>query len=173
MTSNAGGVGRILGTLSSADGVGVVRMEDRFDTDIDDLWSALTDRRRLARWLGEFEGDLRLGGEFRARYFTSGWEGTGRVEECEPPRRLLVRTRGTEAPAEHRMEATLAADGDQTILVIETRGMPLEMVAGYGAGVQIHVEDLAIHISGSERGDMEARFHELFPAYKAIAASMR
>jgi uncharacterized protein YndB with AHSA1/START domain len=69
-------------------------MEDRFDTDIDDLWSALTDPARLGRWLGQVEGDLRLGGEFRARFFASGWEGTGRVEACEPPRRLLVRTRG-------------------------------------------------------------------------------
>ena len=84
MTSNAGGIGRILGSLRSADGKGVVRMEDRFGTDIDDLWSALTDPRRLARWMGEVEGDLRLGGEFRARFFASGWEGAGRVEACEP-----------------------------------------------------------------------------------------
>ncbi len=41
---------RILGSLRAADGKGVVRIEDRFDTDIDDLWSALTDPRRLARW---------------------------------------------------------------------------------------------------------------------------
>ena len=60
MTSSAGS-GRILGSLRSADGKGVVRMEDRFDTDIDDLWSALTDPRRLAHWIGEVEGDLRLG----------------------------------------------------------------------------------------------------------------
>jgi hypothetical protein len=45
MTSNARGGGRILGSLRSADGKGIVRMEDRFDTDIDDLWSALTDPR--------------------------------------------------------------------------------------------------------------------------------
>ncbi len=43
MTSNALGGSRILGSLRSADGKGVVRMEDRFDTDIDDLWSALTE----------------------------------------------------------------------------------------------------------------------------------
>src|SRR5437764_1487587 len=42
MTSNGTGI-RILGTLRSADGKGVVRMQDRFDTDIDDLWSALTE----------------------------------------------------------------------------------------------------------------------------------
>jgi hypothetical protein len=50
MTSNARGSGGILGSLRSADGKGIVRMQDRFDTDIDDLWSALTDPRRLARW---------------------------------------------------------------------------------------------------------------------------
>src|SRR5436190_19309225 len=66
MTSNARGGDRILGSLGSADGKGIVRMEDRFDTDIDDLWSALTDPRRLARWYGQVEGDLRRGGEFHA-----------------------------------------------------------------------------------------------------------
>ena len=45
--------------------------------------------RRSPAGIGEVEGDLRPGGEFRARFFTSGWEGTGRVEACEPPRRLL------------------------------------------------------------------------------------
>ena len=94
MTSKAVADGRILGSLRSADGKGVVRMEDRFDTDIDDVWSALTDPARLARWYGEVEGDLRLGGEYRARLFSSGWEGTGRVEVCEPPQRLLVRHQG-------------------------------------------------------------------------------
>jgi len=60
MTCSAHGSGRILGSLRAADGKGIVRMEDRFDTDINDLWSALTDPSRLARWLGEVAGDLRL-----------------------------------------------------------------------------------------------------------------
>ena len=46
MTSNAAAGNRIVGTLRTADGKGVVRMEDRFSTDIDDLWSALTDPGR-------------------------------------------------------------------------------------------------------------------------------
>ena len=61
MTGNSRGSGRIIGSLRAADGKGVGRMEDRFDTDIDDLWSALTDPSRLTRWLGEVEGELRLG----------------------------------------------------------------------------------------------------------------
>ena len=47
MTSNAREGGRILGSLGSAEGKGVVRMEDRFDAGIDDVWSALTDPSRL------------------------------------------------------------------------------------------------------------------------------
>ena len=43
MMSNARADDRILGSLRSADGKGIVRIEYRFDTRIDDLWSALTD----------------------------------------------------------------------------------------------------------------------------------
>src|ERR671935_2439632 len=119
MTSNTREGDRILGSLRSADGKGIVRMEDRFDTDIDDVWSALTDPRRLASWLGEVEGDLRLGGEFRAHFFASGWEGTGRVQACEPPQRLLVVTKGSNSSYELVAEVTLTADGDGTTVVWE------------------------------------------------------
>jgi uncharacterized protein YndB with AHSA1/START domain len=172
MTSNARPGARILGSLRSADGKGVVRMEDRFDTDIDDLWSALTDPRRLARWMGEVEGDLRPGGEFRARFFASGWEGTGRVEACEPPRRLLLMTKQPGRAGDQFIEATLTADGDQTILVWEERGMPLDQLAAYGAGIQVHVEDLAAYLGGRERCDADARWAELLPAYQGLAANV-
>jgi uncharacterized protein YndB with AHSA1/START domain len=172
MTGNQAAGNRIVGTLRTADGTGIVRMEDRFDTGIDDLWSALTDPGRLARWIGEFEGDLRLGGEFRARYF-DGWEGTGRVEACEPPRHLLVLTRQAGQDDEGTVEATLTADGDQAILVLEERGMPVNLLAAYGAGIQVHVEDLAAHIAGQERCDVETRWRELLPAYEALAAKVR
>jgi hypothetical protein len=49
MSGKASSGTRILGSLRSAEGVGVVRIEDRYDTDIDDLWSAITDPDRLAR----------------------------------------------------------------------------------------------------------------------------
>ena len=175
MTSNARARNRLLGSLRSADGTGVVRMEDRFDTDIDDLWSALTDPRRLARWYGEVGGDLRPGGEFHARVRDAG-ERTGHVDECEPPRRLLLTMRDPDPqpgqPEETVIEAQLTADGDQTILVVEDRGMPLDLLAAYGAGVQIHVENLATHIAGREPGDTEARWDELLPAYQDLAANI-
>jgi uncharacterized protein YndB with AHSA1/START domain len=168
MTNQARADQRLLGRLQSADGKGVVRIEDRLEAKIDDVWSALTDPDRLAGWLGEVDGDLRPGGEFRARFFASGWEGTGRVEACEPPRRLLVVTKDAEEPDEHAIEATLTPDGDQTIVVWEERGLPVDLLAAYGAGVQVHVEDLADHLAGRERRDAGPRFERLFAAYQAV-----
>jgi uncharacterized protein YndB with AHSA1/START domain len=168
MTSNEQAGIRLLGTLRAADGKGVVRMEDRYDTDIDDLWSAITDPSRLARWYGEVRGDLRVGGELRIRVFSSGWEGARRAEACEPPRRLLMVGKEEDAPYELATEVWLTPDGDQTILAVEERGIPLDYLAGYGAGVQIHVEDLATYLGGRERCDSDARMEVLFPAYQAL-----
>jgi uncharacterized protein YndB with AHSA1/START domain len=96
MTSNTPGSGRLLGSLRAADGLGVVRIEDRYATPIDDLWAALTDPDRLARWYGHVEGDLRPGGAFRLYLAANDIESAGRVEACEPPRRLLVTSRETD-----------------------------------------------------------------------------
>jgi uncharacterized protein YndB with AHSA1/START domain len=181
MSSNAPGGGRILGSLRSADGVGVVRIEDRYDTAIDDLWAAITDPARLARWYGQVEGDLRPGGAFRVYLEADDIESTGRIDACEPPRRLLVTTRETDEsyrkgqgapPFDQTLEATLTADGDQTLLVIEVQGMPLDKIAFYGAGWQIHAENLAAYLAGRERGDTEARWVELVPPYQDLAANV-
>lgn len=147
-------------------------MEDCLDASIDEVWSALTDPRRLARWLGLVDGDLRLGGEFRARFYASGWEGTGRVEVCEPPRRLLVLIKDADQPDELPIEVLLTAEGDKTLVVWEERGKPLHLLAGFGAGIQIHVEDLADHVAGRERRDAKPRFDELFPTYRELAATI-
>jgi uncharacterized protein YndB with AHSA1/START domain len=179
MASNQRSGSRILGTLRAADGKGVARIEDRYDTDIDDLWAALTDPDRLARWYGRVEGDLRPGRTFRL--FTADLDSAGRIEVCEPPRRLVVTTRETEEsylkgqgaePFDELAEATLTADGGQTILVIEVRGMPLDKAAFYGAGWQIHAENLAAYLAGREPGDVEARWAALVPPYQDLAASI-
>jgi uncharacterized protein YndB with AHSA1/START domain len=181
MSSDARPGSRILGELRSADGAGVVRIEDRYDTDIEDLWTALTDPARLARWYGTVEGDLRPGGQFRTYGEASDIESTGRVDACEPPRRLQLTTRETDAsyqrgegvpPFDAGIEVTLTAVGDQTDLTIQVRGMPLDKIAFYGAGWQIHAENLASYLAGRDRGDTEARWGELVPPYQDLAAQL-
>jgi uncharacterized protein YndB with AHSA1/START domain len=170
MTSNTTEDRRILGTLRVENGVGVVRIEDRLEAAVDEIWSALTDPARLAQWYGEVEGDLRLGGEFHARVFASGWEGTGRITECEPPRRF-----GTVSSEPGRDESvhavTLTADGDETVIVYENLTVPPDFLWAYGIGEQIHVEDLSAHLAGRGRND-ESRWAELEPAYRELAAKV-
>ena len=157
----------VIGSIRATDGVGVIRMEDHYDTTPDDLWSALTDPRRLARWVADVEGDLTLGGEIRAT-FTSGWEGSGRVDVCEPAQRLVV-TMSPGTDVETVIEAVLSADGDRTRLVVEERGIPLQELSAHGAGWQAHVEDLAAHLAGREPADWHTRWTELAPHYREKA----
>ena len=164
MTPQRADMGTVVGSLRAVDGKAVVRMEDAFGTDAEDLWSALSDPQRLARWVARVDGDLRLGGEFRAT-FTSGWEGAGRVDVCEPPRRLLV-TMGPGQDDQTVIEVELVPDGDQTRLVLEERGLPLNEAAAHGAGWPAHVEDLAAHLAGRPAADWKARWTELTPAFR-------
>jgi uncharacterized protein YndB with AHSA1/START domain len=171
MTSNAPEGRSVLGTLRAENGVGIVRIEDRFDASIDEVWSALTDPTRLAQWYGEVEGELRLGGEFRSRVFASGWEGTGRITACEPPRRFA--TTSSEAGRNESVhEVTLTADGDRTIIVYENLTVPPDLLWAYGVGEQIHVEDLGAHLAGLERDADDSRWQALEPAYRELAAKV-
>ena len=86
---------------------------------------------------------------------------------------VLTKDAGEPDGPKHAIEATLTADGNETILVWEERAMPLDLVAAYGAGVQVHVEDLAAYLAGRQRCDANARFEELFPAYQELAANVR
>ena len=75
-------------------------------------------------------------------------------------------------PFDAAWDITLTADGDQTGLVIEVKGMPLDKIAFYGAGWQIHAEHLAAYILGGQSGDVEARWDELVPLYQELAAAI-
>lgn len=181
MTDSTGGP-RILGSLRSDGGRAVVRVEDRYDTDIDDLWTAVTDPARIARWYAVVSGDLRPGGQFQIFVEAAGLYGVGRVEVCEAPRRLRVLTTEVDEswkpgdavpPFEGAIEATLTAEADRTRLVIETSGMPLEKIAFYGAGWQIHAENLAAYLAGRAVGvDDEAKWGALVPPYQKLAAAI-
>ena len=181
MTGSARAGTRLLASLGAADGKGVVRLEERYDTNIDDLWTAITDPGRLARWYGRVEGDLCPGGQFRLHVFDAGMDTVGQVVRCDAPQRLVVTNRESDEsyqegngvpPFDETIDATLTADGDQTILVIEVRGMPLKAIHSFGTGWQVHAENLAAYIAGREPGDPEARWGVLVPRYQELAAGI-
>lgn len=159
---------RRLGTLRRIDETtGAVRVEDVYHTDIEDLWDACTNPERLARWIATVPGDLQQGKEFDAS-FTSGFEGRCRIEVCEQPHRLLVTTWDRETGDASTMEARLEGSAGGTRLVIEESGVPVEQLAGYGAGWQVHAEDLAGHVAGEERDEDPARWRDMAAHYRSV-----
>jgi len=172
MTGKTPDAQRILGTLRSDNGVGVVRIEDRFDFDQEEVWAALTTPKRLAQWYGDVEGELRVGGEVRLHVFTSGWRGTRQITGCDPPRHLSFVSKQAGDSSESAVEITLAADGGRTVIVYEHRGVPLDLLFAYGAGEQIHVEDLRDHLAGRDRDASESRWDALEPAYRELASKI-
>jgi uncharacterized protein YndB with AHSA1/START domain len=127
-------------TRTLTDTTGAVRVEDVYDTGIDDLWQACTSPDRLARWVARVNGDLREGGTVHAT-FTSTWSGPARIDVCDAPHHLLVTMEpGTDDETE--LEAWLTAEGGGTRLVVEERGLPTGSLHFHGAGWQVHLEDL-------------------------------
>jgi len=158
----------IIGTMRALDETrGGVRVEDVYDTDIDDLWQACTRPERLARWIAEVSGDLRVGGTIHA-VFTSTWTGPGRVEVCDAPHRLRLLSSGDEGQTV--MEAVLSEDGDGTRVVIEERGLPIADAPYHAAGWHVHLEDLDTELAHGTREPWEPRWRELFPAYGIVTA---
>jgi uncharacterized protein YndB with AHSA1/START domain len=169
----------IIGTMRALDeGRGAVRVEEIYDTDIRDLWEACTSPERLARWLAQVSGDLKVGGTIEMT-FTSTWTGPARIEVCDAPHHLLLTTEpGTEDEAQ--LEAWLTEEGSQTRLVVEERGLAIDKLHFHGAGWQVHLEDLgrSLVLAGSAHPDgwsatqaspsWRSRWIELTPDYEAM-----
>ena len=166
-------------TRTLDDGRGAVRVDDLYDTDIDDLWQACTSPDRLARWVAEVSGDLRVGGTVTA-LFTSTADTTGRIEVCDAPHHLLVVMEPGSTTERTELEAWLTTEGSRTRLVIEERGLPADSLHFYTAGWQTHLEDLAtslsskdvIHPGGWSAERPSAHWHqrwtELLPAHRSV-----
>lgn len=174
MTANG-----LTGTMRVLDASrGAVRVEQVYDTDIHDLWEACTTPERLARWIAQVTGDLRVGGNVELT-FTSTWTGPARIEACDAPHHLLLVTEPG-ADDEAQLEAWLTEEGDKTRLVVEERGLPIASLHFHGAGWQTHLEDLgrSLALGGSAHPagwsasksspDWHRRWTELTPRYETI-----
>jgi uncharacterized protein YndB with AHSA1/START domain len=164
----------VLGALRLEDGRLAVRLERGYPTDMADLWSALTDPARLSRWFARVEGDLRPGGGF-CIYFADdpGQQTPGQVLACEPPSRLVISWRLPGEP-DSLVSAELSAAATGTWLTLEHRRLPADQAAGYGAGWQTYLEQLAAYLAGDAgRGEAwDQRWDQLVPAYRARVADL-
>jgi uncharacterized protein YndB with AHSA1/START domain len=162
----------VRGTLGAEGGRSVIRIELVVPAASGEVWDAVTQPHRLAAWYGTVEGDLRGGGTYHAVLFPSGWDGAGRVLECEPGRRFLVESAepGHE-PATDELELE-PVSADATRVVLTKHGPPLEMIAAYGTGTQLHLENLRAYLAGLGPVDPDPYWTALLPEYERLAAAL-
>ncbi len=136
---------------------------------IDDVWSALTEPDRLARWLGRYEGERAPGGQGTLfMTFEEGGEQTGSpatIVECAPPRRLVVETPG---PGETwRLELDLTEEDGRTVLVFRQRFAPGADVADFAGGWHWYLDKFDTEVSGRPApADWETFWAEVEPVYR-------
>ena len=100
-----------------------VTLRREYPAEVDDVWAAVTDPQRLARWFAPVSGDLRAGGTFRV-----AGNAEGEIRACAPPSTLTVTWGGPVSVVRVR----LAASGGGTVLELE-HTVPAAF-AGSGAG---------------------------------------
>jgi uncharacterized protein YndB with AHSA1/START domain len=144
---------------------GIVHVEETYRTTPDDLWEAITDRARLARWIAVVEGELGPGGDFHAE-FTSGWSGPGRVVVCQPPNRAVVHL-APDTDEETTIEATITEVPAGAHLVVEERGIPETDLPAHVAGWRVHLADLAVALTGATPEPWEPRWRAEMAADQA------
>lgn len=145
-----------------------------YATTPEDLWSAITEPERLARWLGPVSGDLREGGEFLFIFNEDdeSQRSWGRIEVCEPTSRLevswIVPGESDESTLESRVSATITEDGDGAQLTLHHSGLTAQQATGYAAGWHAFSERLGAETSAGRFAApvWDARWDELFPHYR-------
>lgn len=157
----------ITGSMRATGTTGTTHVEAVFPTDADDLWSAITEPARLARWIAEVRGDLRIGGEVWQRY-SSGWEGTSLIEVCDPPRLLRIRTIGERSDEGDALEVRLVPEATGTRLIVEDSGLSIAALPFHTAGWQAHLEDLGGYLDDGRPIRWRERWSELSPLYQRL-----
>ena len=135
---------------------------------IEDVWSALTEPERLARWIGVYDGERAVGGRGTFAMTHEEGESVGEpmtIVECDPPRRLVIEWVQQDADA-WQVDLDLWQEGDRTVL---------RFVQFYGAGADVtdfllgwhwYLDKLGAEVGGAPApADWDTFLAEVGPAY--------
>jgi uncharacterized protein YndB with AHSA1/START domain len=144
-----------------------VTLARTYDTTIDDLWDAVTNRERLPRWFVSVSGDLKLGG----RYQFEGNAG-GEITACEPPSHVAVTWEF--AGDVSWVEVRLSSEGDgRTRLTLTHTALLSDHWKQYGAGAtgigwELGVMALALHLARPDDPKMDEESFGASPEGKQL-----
>ena len=136
------------------DGETYCEWQRTFHAPIDDVWAAVTEPERLARWIGTWTGDptdghvkfqmLFEGDDIPAEHF--------RIDECEPPHRLHITTSmpyDGDEPEHWLLRLDLQESDGVTTLTFAQNVPDPAMAEGVGPGWDYYLDRMVAAESGT------------------------
>lgn len=153
---------------------GRIRIERTFAHPIERVWAALTERDRLAEWIGPGEIELRTGGTIRIVF--SGVEPPAVLEsivdEIEPPR--LLQFRFADGVGDDNMvRFELTERGEATHLVLTQIRVPSDRdLADNGAGWHVRIDMLGASLDDGRQELAWDKVGQLTTHYVELVATL-
>ncbi|WP_051515852.1 SRPBCC family protein [Candidatus Blastococcus massiliensis] len=134
---------------------------------IEDVWAALTEPDRLARWIGTYEGERAVGatGTFTMTHEEEPAGEQMTIVACEPPRRLVVQWVQEDTDA-WRVDLDLATEDGRTVLrFVQVFGAEAD-VTDFAMGWHWYLDKFGSEVAGSPvPGNWDTFLAEVGPAY--------
>lgn len=133
-----------------------------YDDPIDDVWSALTEPDRMARWFGRWSGDPATGTvDFVMIETPDGDPQPVKILACDPPTGLEVEMLSPDGP--WLLSVALSAEAGVTTLVFNHRLAEPYDASSIGPGWQFYLDRLGAVVAGTDLPDV---WDDYYPALK-------
>jgi uncharacterized protein YndB with AHSA1/START domain len=151
------------------DGTQTLVFRRRYPDPVDEVWSAITESDRLARWFGSYEGAAVPDGtvllSITAEEDAGGEPATVHIVECRPPHRLVVDV--TQPNQEvWRIAVTLATEDGATTLLFEQAVPPDTEPADVAVGWHWYLDRMAASLTGAPMPAWDDYYPALVSAYR-------
>lgn len=156
------------GRREHRDGRSYVVLTRTFRAPAEDVWAAVTEPDRLARWIGTWTGDPRTGSvEFRMLFEGEQPAETFAIDACEPPYRLRITTTSPTADGGEeswRLALDLTEEDGTTTLTF-AQDVPDPAVAdSVGPGWEYYLDRMVAAETGGDPDSV--LFDDYFPALR-------
>jgi uncharacterized protein YndB with AHSA1/START domain len=150
------------GRRERRDGHDYVVFTRTFRAPVEDVWAAVTEPRRLERWVGTWTGDPTTG-HVTFRMTAEGEDAPAEIqtiEVCDPPRRLVTCSAspapdGSGRQVEWRLELDLVEDDGVTVLTFAQLLPDPGWAAEIGPGWDYYLDRLVAAEAGADVGAID------------------
>jgi uncharacterized protein YndB with AHSA1/START domain len=149
-----------------------VRYERRLEATTVRTWTALTEPRQLARWLGDATVDDR---DVTLRLAPNAATATGRITYCDPAQMLEVDLQWPGEPPARFVAEVAELSATRSIVVVEYRGLPEVVAAERAAEWHARMNVLAAVAAGEPGAEWDPAEPPsgLVAAYEAALQELR